>query len=243
MPRTLLKRVWTGIWQYASRTALACSAGVVLAPVLYRAGIVGLAPAFLLLGVGFVLLLLINMAVLVSAVRTREFGGNHTAVSLVASALVASVPFWTILMARGAPAIHDITTDTADPPEFVGAASQNFSGRTVGGEGAIAMLQTAAYADIQPLILADSPDVVFRLALAAVKEKGWTVTMTDFDGHRIEATDTTFWFGFTDDIAIRVRGEGGGSRLDVRSRSRVGVGDMGTNARRIREYLLAIEDS
>jgi len=232
----------TRIWRYASQTALAASAGVVLAPLLYRAGILGLAIAFLLLVVGFVLLTLISMAVLVSAVRTREFRGNRTVVSFVASALVASVPLWTILMARGAPAIHDITTDTVDPPQFVAAVSHNVPGRTDYEGEAIAMLQRAAYADIQSLILADSPDAVFRRALAAVRGMGWALTVTDFDGYRIEATDTTFWFGFTDDIVIRVRGEETGSRLDVRSLSRVGVGDMGANARRIREYLLSVED-
>ncbi|HJR53568.1 MAG TPA: DUF1499 domain-containing protein, partial [Gemmatimonadota bacterium] len=57
------------------------------------------------------------------------------------------------------------------------------------------------------------------------------------DRGRIEATATTPWFGFKDDVVVRIRPEAGGSRVDVRSVSRVGRSDVGTNARRIEEYL------
>jgi len=68
---------------------------------------------------------------------------------------------------------------------------------------------------------------------------GWDLVAADATAGRIEATDTTFWFGFKDDVVIRVRPAHGGSRVDVRSLSRVGVGvgDVGTNAKRIRAYL------
>ena len=54
---------------------------------------------------------------------------------------------------------------------------------------------------------------------------------------RIEATDTTRFFGFKDDIVVRIRPVNGGARVDVRSKSRVGLGDAGTNAKRVREFL------
>jgi uncharacterized protein (DUF1499 family) len=69
---------------------------------------------------------------------------------------------------------------------------------------------------------------------------GWEIVAADAAAGRIEATDTTFWFGFKDDVVIRVEADGAGSRIDVRSVSRVGVGDVGANARRIRAYLRAL---
>ena len=60
---------------------------------------------------------------------------------------------------------------------------------------------------------------------------------------RLEATDTTLFFGFKDDVIVRLRVEGGGTRIDVRSKSRVGLGDAGTNAKRVRAFLARVEAS
>jgi uncharacterized protein (DUF1499 family) len=65
----------------------------------------------------------------------------------------------------------------------------------------------------------------------------WEVVAADAAAGRIEATATTPWFGFRDDIVVRIVPADGGSRVDVRSVSRVGKGDLGVNARRIREFL------
>ena len=100
--------------------------------------------------------------------------------------------------------------------------------------------QRAAYPDVQPAILNVPPAQAFERALAAVHDMGWEVVKADATEGRIEATDTTFWFGFKDDVVIRVGPTDGGSRVDVRSLSRVGVGDAGTNAKRIRAYLKAL---
>jgi len=74
-------------------------------------------------------------------------------------------------------------------------------------------------------------------ALAAARASGWAIVAADSAAGRIEATATTAWFGFKDDVVVRVAPEGTGSRVDVRSVSRVGKSDVGANARRIREYL------
>jgi uncharacterized protein (DUF1499 family) len=142
-------------------------------------------------------------------------------------------------MAPPAPPIHDITTDTAEPPEYVAvlplrAAAPN---TTVYGGEKIAAQQRAGYPDLQPLILSVPPPQAFERALAAVGEMGWDLVAAEAAAGRIEATDTTFWYGFKDDVVIRVRPAEGGSRVDVRSLSRVGGGDAGTNAKRIRGYL------
>ena len=101
----------------------------------------------------------------------------------------------------------------------------------------IAAQQREAYPDLQPAMLDAPPAEAFERALAAVYRMRWQLVQADEPAGRIEATDTTFWFGFKDDVVIRVRPDGGGSRIDVRSLSRVGGGDAGTNAARIREYV------
>lgn len=81
------------------------------------------------------------------------------------------------------------------------------------------------------------PAQVCPLALAAAQDMGWDVAETNEREGRIEATATTFWFGFKDDVVVRLTPVGAGSRIDVRSVSRVGVSDLGVNAQRIRAYL------
>lgn len=108
-----------------------------------------------------------------------------------------------------------------------------------GGEK-IAAQQREACPDLQPLMLNVPPPKAFDRALATARAVGWDLVDADAATGRIEATDTTFWYGFKDDVVIRVRPAEGGSRVDVRSLSRVGGGDVGTNAKRIRAYLDAL---
>ena len=108
-----------------------------------------------------------------------------------------------------------------------------------GGEK-IASQQREAYPDLQPLMIKVPPPQAFDRALVRVREIGWDLVAADATTGQIEATDTTFWYGFKDDVVIRVRPADGGSRVDVRSLSRVGGGDVGTNAKRIRAYLDAL---
>lgn len=148
------------------------------------------------------------------------------------------------------PPIHDISTDTADPPRFVDvlplradAANTAEYGRSQGmTPERLAQLQREAYPDIQPLVLDAPPQEVFERALRAVDELGWELVAAAPGEGRIEAVDTTFWFRFKDDVVIRLRPENGGTRVDARSVSRVGRGDVGTNARRLREFLAELQD-
>jgi uncharacterized protein (DUF1499 family) len=87
------------------------------------------------------------------------------------------------------------------------------------------------------------PDAVFDRALAEAQEAGWEIVTADKSSGRIEATDTTQWFGFKDDVVVRITPWGSGSRVDVRSVSRVGRSDVGTNAARIRDYLADLQES
>jgi uncharacterized protein (DUF1499 family) len=101
----------------------------------------------------------------------------------------------------------------------------------------VAELQRKAYPDIRPLELPVPPQQAFSKALAAAEAMGWEIVAQDPAAGRIEAVATTLWFDFKDDVVIRVAEAGRGSRIDIRSKSRVGRSDIGTNARRIRAYL------
>jgi uncharacterized protein (DUF1499 family) len=161
-------------------------------------------------------------------------------VTLILALLAVAPPLILRHQARGVPPIHDITTDTADPPAFValqGERQKAPNGAAYGGPE-IAAQQQKAYGDIQPLIVKTPPAEELQKAIDAARSLGWQVVASDAASGRIEATDTTSWFGFKDDIVVRVRGlADGGSRVDVRSVSRVGRSDLGANAARVRKYL------
>jgi hypothetical protein len=156
---------------------------------------------------------------------------------------VAYVPWQLQQQARSVPPIHDITTDTLEPPAFIailplraGAANPpGYAGEEV------ASLQREAYPDIRSYRLDAGADIAFARALAAARKMGWEIVAADPAAGRIEATATTFWYGFKDDVVVRVGADNGGSVIDVRSKSRVGRSDLGANASRIRTYLETIK--
>lgn len=166
------------------------------------------------------------------------------AVALVLATMLVGVPSSWILRARSAPMIHDITTDTANPPTFQAlrpTRRQAPNQIAYPGDSA-ARKQNDAYPAIEPLRLEHPPGRVFRAARATGRAMGWRIVSADTAGGRLEAVDTTFWFGFRDDIVVRVAGSNARTRVDVRSASRVGQSDLGTNARRIRNFLSALEE-
>jgi len=159
--------------------------------------------------------------------------------ALVVGACVAYVPWQWFQGARSVPPINDITTDTENPPAFVALvpARTGLSVPTVYPGRATADQQKRGYPDIKAMELPLAPADAFARALDAAKGMGWEIAAADAAAGRIEATATTPWFGFHDDIVVRVAAAPKGSRIDVRSVSRVGRGDFGTNAKRIRVYL------
>ena len=154
-----------------------------------------------------------------------------------------------IITAKSVPAIHDVTTDLADPPQFAALAVRPDNLEKVPDEGRPELaamdpesrwkaLHREGYGDLRGLRLALPPAEAFARAEAAVRERGWTVARADRAAGTIEATDTTLFFRFKDDVVVRVRPDrGGGSVVDVRSISRVGGSDVGVNAKRIRALL------
>jgi uncharacterized protein (DUF1499 family) len=177
---------------------------------------------------------------LAAAVPRWRAGAWIAVVALCAGIAAAAPPILLLERAKSVPPIHDITTDPFDPPRFVSllavrAASPN--GADYGG-AAIAAQQQKGYPDIKPAIVKAGPAQAMQRAIDAARALGWEVAASDTAAGRLEATDTTTWFGFKDDIVVRVRAEpSGGSRVDVRSASRVGESDVGANAARVREFL------
>jgi uncharacterized protein (DUF1499 family) len=151
----------------------------------------------------------------------------------------AVVPVSLLVRARRVPVIHDITTDTEDPPAFVAVLARRAPGDNPPAHGGaeVAAAQRRAYPDLSRLDLDEAPAAALARAREAARGLGWEIVAEDPASGRLEATDTTFWFGFKDDVVVRIRPRGTGSRLDVRSASRVGKSDVGANAARIRRFL------
>ena len=211
-----------------------------------QAGLVALVVAAVLAIIGLVW----------SLVSQPRDGLSRALLTLIIAAAVAAIPANTLRTAfsgQFAP-IHDISTDVADPPQFVeilplrGAdANTTVYADKIVSFGAdkgkhYSEIQARFYPDVESVILTDAPADAFVKALAVVDQMGWELVAADADEGRIEATDTTFWFGFKDDVVIRLREQGEGTRLDIRSSSRVGMGDVGANVTRIRAYVAALTE-
>lgn len=164
--------------------------------------------------------------------RLRAGGIAALTAALIIGAASAALPLENLRRVKTLPYINDITTDTETPPQFSQPRPY---------ERHFAELQRLGYPDLQPLELAVPPARAFAHARTAAQALGWELVAADEGAGRIEAVATTFWFGFRDDIAVRVAPAGAGSRIDVRSRSRVGRSDLGANAARIRKFFSAMK--
>jgi len=171
--------------------------------------------------------------------RTRSGAVPALIVALGIGLITAWVPWQGLQTARSVPPIHDITTDTEDPPAFVDIVALRIDAPNPPEylDDESAEQQAEAYPWIEPFFTEVPIEQVFEFALATADAMGWEIHAAEPGEGRIEATDTTFWFGFKDDVVIRISAENSGSRVDVRSKSRIGRSDVGANARRIEAYL------
>ncbi|MBW3570628.1 MAG: DUF1499 domain-containing protein [Gemmatimonadetes bacterium] len=176
---------------------------------------------------------------LVGLLLSRGRGRLVAVAGLALGAVAFLLPWNWRRDARQYPGIHDISTDVQNPPPFVAVAPlrQDAPNPVAYAGDSVARVQRQAYPDVQPLMLAMPVDSAFSLAVRTARQMGWEMVDQDRGQGRIEATATTPWMGFKDDVVIRVSSASGISRVDVRSKSRVGGGDAGANANRIREYL------
>jgi uncharacterized protein (DUF1499 family) len=199
----------------------------------YRIGIATLGNVFwVAAGTAIVCAVAIVLAAVRANVRTIVIG----LAGLGIAGVTAWVPYDLRMQANAVPPIHDITTDLADPPKFVRVAALRksddhpaaYDGPKVGEQ------QKAAYPDLAPLLLKAPRDKVFAAAQVALASMGLEVVEADPAQGRIEATATSMLFGFKDDVVVRISSDAGVTKLDARSKSRVGRNDFGMNAKRIR---------
>lgn len=221
--------------------------GMLLAGPLYRFGALDLRSAFALMGLGAqagIVAVIIALVGLVLALFTRRGRYASYAVMGIVLGALAFVPPWMFRHRAGeVPPIHDISTDTVNPPRFeaVLPLRANAPNPPEYPGADVAAQQHRAYPDIQPVQFKATPAVVFDAALRAAKAMGWAIDAQSPTLGRIEATATTFWFGFKDDVVIRIRPDARGTRLDIRSESRIGKSDVGKNAARIRAFRTRLE--
>ncbi|MRU16511.1 DUF1499 domain-containing protein [Roseovarius sp. A21] len=175
------------------------------------------------------------LAGLVVWLRLRTGGAGAVLLGLILSLPVAGLGAAFDIAARTTPPINDISTDTDDPPVFwFTATPSDYPAQN-------AAPQRAAYPDVRPLELPVSADEAFAAALALVEERGWEVLSADPAESQIEAIAKSRLFGFEDEVATRVTETDTGTRIDMRSRSRLGQIDRGANARRIEAFLSELE--
>jgi uncharacterized protein (DUF1499 family) len=231
-------RVATSAWYLGIAGLLA----VVLGPLAIQLGVLSAFTGFRIFLFGGLCGLLALVLGAIGLWRTRAAAGREGRGRALRGALCGAAILAVVASAagsaRGLPRINDITTNPADPPAFVHA------GTLPGNEGheltypgpSFAAQQQAGYPDLATLRVALDPPAAFQRSLTAAQELGWEVTYRDEAAGVIEATQTSRIFRFVDDIALRLRGEGPATLIDVRSKSRVGQGDMGANAARIRAF-------
>jgi uncharacterized protein (DUF1499 family) len=176
--------------------------------------------------------------------RLRRRGRFALLVALFSGVVLAYVPAHYALRRTLVPAIHDITTDPDNPPPFravLAARSNQHASSVEDRRPQLTLLQKAAYPDLVPLRSAMSAEKSFDEALKVAQSMpGWRIVAADRNAGRIEASEQSRWFRFTDDIVIRVVGDEVGSRIDMRSTSRLGTSDYGVNAARIRAFMGAL---
>jgi hypothetical protein len=189
---------------------------------------------------------LIGLVMSIMVPPRRGIGFSLLALLIPAAAL--GYGYYAEEQRSSAPPLHDISTDTMDPPDFsadVIAAREAIPAhnsldllrkKTADGRASIAV-QQRAYPDIVSIPTGLAPAAAFDLALEEAREQSWTLGRVDRNAGVIEASEQTFWFGFTDDIAILISPDGTGARVDMRSVSRVRDADAGANAARMRPYL------
>lgn len=169
----------------------------------------------------------------------------YLVVSLILTATVTSTALYWQHRARSVPPIHDISTDLENPPLFFAILRLREDAPNppeyAGAETADA--QRESYPQIQPMVLENDIQDVMDAAVLLVGERGWKLVAINRKEGRIEATEKLPWFGFKDDVVLRFTETGSGTKVDMRSKSRIGRSDVGVNAERIEDFLADLEES
>lgn len=157
--------------------------------------------------------------------------------------LISATAIYWQYRAQSVPPIHDISTDTQSPPEFVAMTRLRADAPNppeYAGEET-AQQQREAYPNIQPLIVDEPVQEVIDEIVVLISEREWELVSINRKDGRVEATEKLAWFGFKDDVVFRVTETDDGTRVDMRSKSRIGRSDVGVNADRIEQFLRDLE--
>ena len=211
---------------------------IVLSTLAHRLGLFSFKPAIALFALG----VLLSLVVVIVGIGALLFASVSWKVS--AGALtVGLLPIAFMVLAVGVkgfqvPRIHDISTDLDRPLVFtkVPEIRAKDDNSIAPPSDVVTELQRQHYPDIKPLLTSLNMEPAFQKALMTVSKLGWEIVYQDGDLGLIEAVDETVMFGFKDDVVIRVSDDENGSRVDMRSVSRVGLSDLGANAKRIRRF-------
>lgn len=236
--------------RWARRLAVFAAMVVIISVLLHRFNLIEARVATNLLGFGAfggLLAFALSMFALVRIWREGLLGGGHAIAGAVIGLALLAGPLWYLPDLLTRPKINDITTDSQSPPQFdqIAALRGKNSNPIVYPRARLALKQVQAYPDIRPMVLERSAEETFDLAREAVTRLDWEVVSErkpsgNNSGH-IEAVAKTLVMGFSDDIVIRVSSRVGEAKIDVRSASRYGEHDFGTNARRIRRLFTEVK--
>ena len=220
------------------------AAGVVGAHWRYVIPFVGFQMFLLGFLLGFIALLLGLIGIFATRNPMRVSARPRAVIGTVLGLVAIAPVLLIILTGPKVPAINDITTDFDNPPEFTNAQQLNANhGRDMKYDRAkYADRQLQGYGAFPPLKMPEPPDDAFKaVQRTASQMPTWTITVTNPATRTIEGYSTSDLFHFNDDFVIQVRqGEGGGSLLEMRSKSRDGIGDNGVNHKRIKDFFAAI---
>ena len=206
---------------------------------LYKYGVVDLGTAF----TGFKFGVFAGIATLILLVlqiifKRKTVTLGSTIMALLLSTIAIAIPLSMLNKGKSVPPIHDISTDLVNPPEFVAIAPLRADAPNpveyAGVE--VATQQRAAYPELQTLNYPQSKSKLVEATKQAIDNLGWQLVNIDADQGIVEATDRTMWFGFKDDVIVRITDKGSERLVDIRSKSRVGGSDLGKNAERIHDF-------
>lgn len=233
---------WSGLILALAALLLGAASGLG-----HRAGLWSFTTGFAVLGVAALGGLAALVVSAIAAIRMRRHQPRQplrvAAFGGVLGAIMVGLPANQLRLGMTLPRIHDISTDTVNPPLFDAIAPLRVGAPNPAGYGgvSVARQQLASYPQVVPHFYQANRHVVFNEALEIVRGRDWVLVAAEPEAGRIEASVVSLWFGFVDDVVIRVADTPQGTRVDLRSKSRVGLGDLGANAKRVQSFLADLD--
>jgi uncharacterized protein (DUF1499 family) len=240
----------TALW--SRRLALFALVASILSVIIVRSGLLEIRPALVTFAGALafaVFAIILAFAAFVVIWRQGLDGLGSALMGLFIGIALLAYPAYLGLRAYQLPPITDVVTDPDDPPRFevISRLRPREANPVAYPGGAMAELQRMAYPEVEPLIVTSTPQETYDTALAVITKRRWFIVdarppLAGRREGRIEAVSRTPIMGFREDVVVRVRADGEGARLDVRSASRYGPHDLGGNAARITRLVEEVDE-